>query len=608
MDISKINRKYKYIVYFALDLLLLIFSVILSISIRQETLFHYENIKSVTIFFYLLPFLIIINYWILHIHQIFLRNFSIIVFPKLIFFCFIISCFLAIFIIFFNLYVPRSIIVISFILSSVFLIASRVFLKKIINVLQNQKMNNLVKNIVIFGASQDARKICEYFNSSYNQYKISCFVDDEKNLQNLIINGVKVYSLNSFINKFKDYSFDEIWITNKKKINSKIKLKAKKIRYFSNILDILFSFLNKNFEIGNIVDREKFVLKKENFSFLSNESVLVTGAGGSIGSEIGLQLSNTLCKKIIFVDNSEFSLFKLREKIINNKIGKSEYIYKLGSICDKDFIEQILREHKISIILNCAAYKHVDFVELNKVQAFKNNVFGNNILIQACKKYKIKKYILISTDKAVRPTSFMGLTKRICELLTLNESLKNTKTDYLIIRFGNVVNSNGSLLPILKKQILTNNEVTITDKKMERYFMSIQEASNLVLSCLKLNKNTGIFILDMGQPIKIINLAKKLITSLGYQYTNQNTENYVKIKFIGIKPGEKLKEELSYNHTLKETNIKKVFEAKEDIDIKVLSEFKNKIEQLNLKIVDINYFLSEYKTFLSYNTNEKSTN
>ena len=366
--------------------------------------------------------------------------------------------------------------------------------------------------------------------------------------------------------------------------------------------------MNKNFEIGNIVDREKFVLKKENFSFLSNESVLVTGAGGSIGSEIGLQLSNTLCKKIIFVDNSEFSLFKLREKIINNKIGKSEYIYKLGSICDKDFIEQILREHKISIILNCAAYKHVDFVELNKVQAFKNNVFGNNILIQACKKYKIKKYILISTDKAVRPTSFMGLTKRICELLTLNESLKNTKTDYLIIRFGNVVNSNGSLLPILKKQILTNNEVTITDKKMERYFMSIQEASNLVLSCLKLNKNTGIFILDMGQPIKIINLAKKLITSLGYQYTNQNTENYVKIKFIGIKPGEKLKEELSYNHTLKETNIKKVFEAKEDIDIKVLSEFKNKIEQLNLKIVDINYFLSEYKTFLSYNTNEKSTN
>ena len=395
-----------------------------------------------------------------------------------------------------------------------------------------------------------------------------CFIDDDKNLQNLFINGIKVYSIEDFLSKFRDKFFDQIWFS-KKNINNKILKKAKNVYKFNNLIDFIYNSINSKINVLSIADRKSIKFKSNSLSSQKKEVILITGSGGSIGGEIVKQLSKQKFKKIILIDNSEFNLFNLRQSLKNtDKNLDKRYVFKLGSICDKPFLNQIFSNYKIDTIINCAAYKHVDFVEINKIEAFYNNVVGNENLLSLAEKYKCKNFVLVSTDKAVNPTSFMGLTKRMCELVTIYKSKKIENSKYSIVRFGNVINSNGSLLPILKKKILNDKRVTITHPKMYRYFMSIEEASTLVLISSKISKDSEIFVLEMGKPINILNLAKKLITTLGYQYEKKNEDNYVKIDFIGIKKGEKLNEELTYSKSLNKTVHNKILISKEKSTIK----------------------------------------
>lgn len=293
--------------------------------------------------------------------------------------------------------------------------------------------------------------------------------------------------------------------------------------------------------------------------------ILVTGAGGSIGTELSIQLVNLREKNIIFVDHTEENIFYLKTKIksiLKKKITKTDYKYLLISITDKFILDKIFKQYTFSDVFHTAAYKHVNLLETNILEAFYNNTIGTKILLDSLKN-KCDRFTYVSTDKAVQPVNIMGYTKRASEIIVLNGDYTfNTN----IVRFGNVLNSSGSVIPIFKKQINYRKNVTLTSKNATRYFMSIKDAVNLLINCSKLKYNKKIFVLDMGKQIKIIDLAKDMIKIAGLRPVLKHPKDgEIKIEMIGLRKGEKMKEKLTYNNLIK-TNFKKIMIANEKIN------------------------------------------
>ena len=289
--------------------------------------------------------------------------------------------------------------------------------------------------------------------------------------------------------------------------------------------------------IEDVLGRKQNVNDTSKLVEFKNKTILITGAGGSIGSELSRQILNLEPKNLILLDNNEFSLFK-----ISNELGK-KCVYTLSDIRDKKKVDQILKKFKPDFIFHAAALKHISFVEEDPYEAIKTNFLSTINLCRLCIKYKIKKFVFISTDKAVNPSNIMGATKRLCEKYIQQIAKEKSLTNFSIVRFGNVLGSTGSVVPIFENQINTNNEITITHPKVKRYFMTIREAVELVLisSQIKNSKNGNIFILEMGKPVFIKDLAKKMITLSGKDSKN------VKIKYTGLRKGEKLNEQLFFS-------------------------------------------------------------
>jgi FlaA1/EpsC-like NDP-sugar epimerase len=291
------------------------------------------------------------------------------------------------------------------------------------------------------------------------------------------------------------------------------------------------------------------------------------------------------------VDNSEFALYKI-DKLINESIDREIDI--TSRICDVSRAEDIEDIFKLSFfdtIYHSAAYKHVPILEHNIIQAARNNIIGTYNLIEAAKKYKSKKFVLISTDKAVRPTNVMGATKRFCELLL--QAQNNTDLVFTMVRFGNVLGSSGSVIPIFKKQIFKGGPVTVTSKDATRYFMTIKEASELVIQAASMAKGGEVFLLDMGSPINIYQLAEKMIEAYGYS-NNSNESNYIEIKVTGLRPGEKIIEELLIDNNPQQTQHKNIFKSKEpkfsinDMENKyklIRDSIKNSNQKMVIKIL-----------------------
>ncbi|MBU0761456.1 MAG: polysaccharide biosynthesis protein [Candidatus Altiarchaeota archaeon] len=273
--------------------------------------------------------------------------------------------------------------------------------------------------------------------------------------------------------------------------------------------------------------------------FFYEKTVLITGAAGSIGSELSKKLSNLNLKKLVLVDNNESELFMLNLGLKD----KTNVVPVLADIRDSKKISSVFKEHIPEIVFHAAAYKHIPFMEEFPAEAIKNNIAGTFNILRSCSDNKISKFVLISSDKAVNPTSIMGATKRICERIVKCFSIDG----YICVRFGNVTRSRGSVIPIFEKQIENNIPITITHPEMERYFMTTNEACNLILEATILSENGEIFVLDMGKPVKIIDIARKMIK-----------ESCVKteIKIVGIRPGEKLKEELFFKNERRTRNNK----------------------------------------------------
>ncbi len=434
------------------------------------------------------------------------------------------------------------------------------------DLLINSEKNKKVTNVAIYGAGRAGVKLSNYLSEDPN-YKICFFLDDADHLWKRQINGKNILPP-SKIDNFK-VDIDQILIAipslSKSVLREKIDfLKNKGLRVLSvpSIKDLTTGKYSisrlKNIAIEDVLGRDLIPISKEIIGTDIRDSVvLITGAGGSIGSELCRQVLRLSPKKLLLLERNESSLYEIDQELKNKFNTSVEISSILGCATDKSLLDKLFLLNKIKIVFHAAAYKHVPLVEINPLQGIFNNVFSTKLLCEACLNFRVRKFIFVSTDKAVRPTNVMGASKRLSELIVQGyaNKLKNLGSDekkytkFSMVRFGNVLGSSGSVMPLFKKQISEGGPITLTHPDIIRYFMSISEAVELVLQASTLTKDGGeIFLLDMGDPIKIKDLAKLMIELAGLKIKDNNNPNGdIEIVCTGLRKGEKLYEELLIN-------------------------------------------------------------
>lgn len=420
-------------------------------------------------------------------------------------------------------------------------------------------------------------------------YEVLCFIDDNLEKTGNKIRGINVLGpIENIVQITENLKVKEVILaipsiqqerkTEILKLLSNTKLKVKVLPDLLSILqDGGRNYLSaaKELNLDELLGRESISFDKmEIEEFLQHKTVMVTGGGGSIGSELCRQIALTKPKAIIILDYYENNAYDIQQELIHKLKDKTKLHVEIASIQDKDKMDEIFNKYRPDIVFHAAAHKHVPFMEANPEEAIKNNVFGTYNVVTAASKWKVKKFVLISTDKAVNPTSIMGASKRMCEMIIL--SMKGiSETEFVAVRFGNVLGSNGSVIPLFMKQIAQGLPITITDKRAYRYFMTIPEASQLVLRAGSMSTNSEIYVLDMGQEISILTLAENLIKLLGYEPYTQ-----IPIKEVGLRPGEKLNEELLMyeGELIKTANHKIYIERQEEIN---MEDIMKKLEILS---------------------------
>lgn len=433
--------------------------------------------------------------------------------------------------------------------------------------------NKKTKNLVIYGAGKAGLQLQREFLSS--EYKLVCFIDDAEILHHRSIDGISIYSKEKYCSLFENQKFDLMIIAMPSVSKEQIKIiyefmqdKFEKIKILPSMQNILkkeeFTKQLKDIGVEDLLARyPKDLDKKQIENFIKDKIVLITGAGGSIGSEISRQCKAYGAKQLILLDHSEFNLYSILEELRGENV-----VPIMQSVRDIKALESSFEKYKPQIVIHAAAYKHVPLVEYNILEGITNNIIGTKNCIDLSIKYGAQKFVLISTDKAVRPTNIMGTTKRICELYAQNVESKNT--EIVAVRFGNVLGSSGSVIPKFKSQIEQGKNITVTHPEITRYFMLIPEACELVLQAASIANGGEIFILDMGEPIKIVDLAKKMIELSGRSDIN--------IEFCGLRCGEKLYEELLINDSDQKTKYE---------SITVANSTKFDINELNKKIEEL---------------------
>ena len=487
-------------------------------------------------------------------------------------------------------FIPRSLILIFPTFFFFLLILDRVVIAKFF---QYQYKSNK-KKAVVFGFNPIIS------NSIAADINIICFIDDKKKNKRRIINGIQILSSEEFMKSFFNDEINLILIENNRIFHKSRNLLRNKI-INNKILVQNISIIKNEISFTSYFDFNYFFNRKNKTTSLGdiykNKTILITGAGGSIGSNIVFQILKTNFKKLILLDNSEFNLYNLSIKI-EQKVNVD---YNLINFNNKNDIKKILTHNKVDIIFHAAAFKHVPLIEINPFSAIKNNFLDTYEFMKLIAQYNVPNFCLISSDKAVRPTNIMGASKRLSELaLTYLDNLKSHKTVFCSVRFGNVINSSGSVKPLFQYQIENNLPLTLTHKKIIRYFMTIEEAANLVLNTTKISKGGEIFLLDMGKPIKLYDLAKFMIQFSG-KTIKKNGYGDVDIKIIGLREGEKLYEELLIDEKSLESSVKYIYQSLEskisnknfqEIYSNILNSYKsNNIKSLKKTLIGkfINY-------------------
>ena len=431
--------------------------------------------------------------------------------------------------------------------------------------------------VVIFGFGKSARELLNAFQNDPSKNIIAIF-DDSTQLKNTQINNVPIIaSFKRLVELKREFGNLQVFLAipnitteERRKIISDLETIKVSVRTVPSMSELI-SDQKKMTDIQALSIDDILPGARINGAQVKNaatSSFLISGAGGSIGAEITRQLLLNNPKQIILLEMSEFNLFNIEREcavIKSSKKFTTEIIPILGDIRDSDNLDFIFSKYRIDNVYHAAAYKHVPLAEdqNNIAKAAENNILGTYNLAQAAVKHNIKSFVMISTDKAVRPTNVMGATKRFAEIIIQSLNAENKNTRFSMVRFGNVINSSGSVIPLFMDQISLGGPVTITDKQVMRYFMTIPEASNLVLQAGELSSGGEVFILDMGEQIKIFDLAKKLIHLSGSNYTESDGQEGIQIVEIGLRPGEKMFEELLISGSEIKTQNEKIFKANE---------------------------------------------
>ena len=485
--------------------------------------------------------------------------------------------------------IPISIPLMILLISVAFQMSGRFFfrLKRFKDTHKNGKKN---KNIIIYGAGEAGVVLAKEFltNPSF-PYNIVGFIDDDRNKIGTLIYNIRVLGnrgdLNFILSKDK---IDEIFIAMPsikgeeiRRIVDKLKLYGRKnevtIKIVPGVSELLadkpISSQIRNVRIEDLLGRDEIVINDGSIKgLIENKVVFVTGGAGSIGSELARQIAKFNPKKLVTIDVNENDIYFL-ELELKRKYEKLDLISEICNIREKEKLEFLFNKYKPNIVFHAAAHKHVPLMEHNPEEAIKNNIFGTRNVAECADKYGVERMVLISTDKAVNPTNLMGASKRACELVIEHMNKVSKGTKFMAVRFGNVLGSNGSVIPIFRKLIEEGKNLTLTHKDITRYFMTIPEAAQLVIEAGAIGNGGEIFILDMGKPVKIYDLAKTMI-----KLSNAN----IGIDIVGLRPGEKLFEELLYdvNSAIKTDNkkifITKIEDGNKNIDI---TDFYSKLEE-----------------------------
>ncbi len=465
--------------------------------------------------------------------------------------------------------IPRSVILINWLLAILSIGGLRMIARWMLS-----GANDLTdqKNVIIYGAGSAGRQLANALLQS-REYKPVAFIDDAKDLISQHINGIKVYSIDRVELLIQKYNVDEALLA----LPSASRQRRNEIINFLEPYPILVRILPgvselaqgkievedlRTVSIDDLLGREPVKpqqsLLQEN---IKDKVVMVTGAGGSIGSELCRQIIKLGASKLILFEQSELALYT-----IDQELSKDHVFPILGSVVNQDRVERVCKKFGVKTIYHAAAYKHVPMVEYNSTEGVVNNIFGTLKCAQAAINCHVEAFVLISTDKAVRPTNTMGATKRSAEMVLQALSDDQNTTKFVMVRFGNVLNSSGSVIPLFKNQIKDGGPVTVTDREIIRYFMTIPEAVELVIQAGAMGKGGEVFVLDMGKPIKIFDLATKMIYLSGLEVRNESNPNgEIEIKITGLRPGEKLFEELLIGDNVSKTKHPMIMRAKEEM-------------------------------------------
>lgn len=447
---------------------------------------------------------------------------------------------------------PRSIFAMTFAVTAILQIFSRILLRLSYQISGKEATGKKEKNVLIVGAGNAGYLITQDIIQSGDPRKIVGFVDDDPDKQGKRLGGFKVLGDRYAIAELVDaYEVEEILIAIPSLHPEQLQEIANICSLFGCKVQILPEFLRnlsagalgvkelRPLNIEDLLGRENVELDvKEIGKYLTGKIVLVTGAGGSIGSEICRQVLRFQPKQILLLGRGENSIYEIHQEL-KNKCNEEQLLPLIVNITDRDKLENVFQEFHPQVVFHAAAHKHVPLMEHQPEEAIYNNVFGSYNVGDLAGRYHCERLVLISTDKAVNPTSVMGATKRVTEMVMQALNLRYPETKYVAVRFGNVLGSRGSVVPLFKKQIAAGGPLTVTDPEMKRYFMTIPEASKLVLSAAALGDGGEVFVLNMGEPVKIVDLARNMIRLSGLV-----PDKDIQIKFTGLRPGEKLFEEL----------------------------------------------------------------
>lgn len=545
--VEKIKWKIRNIVWETVDLLAFTLSIIFSIVLLYEgvELPFFSGIIFIILGYVIFCF---ISHWVIN-RKLVSRYSFIEVMTKLILSTFggvLVSAMVVYFI--FKWYSWRFVLL-SLMLTTIMIVVPRLLWQLTDLTRSKHKEKKIQREVVLIGAGDGSSYFMNFYRKIPGDIKVIGMLDADQSKHNQVIDGIKVLGDRTELPKLIEKGVTEVIIANpllegdayEELVSycNQLGVKVNKILKTEEIIQETFSLdtLLSKVEIADLLGRKEvklneLLLREE----LENKVILITGAGGSIGSEIVRQVSRFNPKKILLLGHGENSIYHIYHEMLKNK-RKIQYIPIIADIQDKERIVQILRDEQPDILYHAAAHKHVPLMEMNPIEAYKNNIIGTYHVAKAVDETGVKKMVMISSDKAVNPSNVMGASKRVAELI-ITGLAKKSQSVFCAVRCGNVLGSRGSVIPLFEKQIAEGGPVTVTDFRMTRYFMTIPEASSLVIHAGVFAKSGEVFVLDMGAPVKIVDLARKVILLHGYQ------EHEIKIIESGIRPGEKLFEEL----------------------------------------------------------------